>query len=297
MSVTRQSPDQALTAASTSRFVQTTKWRLHINEAGQGHPLIMLHGAGPGAGGWTNFSRNIGELSKKYRVILMDFPGFNQSDEFDPESGERHAANAEAVKLLMDELKIEKATLIGNSLGGFATLMFSSLYNNRISQAILMGTPAPMIGPPHFYSPGGVSEGLKILWETYADPSPENFLKLVNIMVYDGSFATKELAHERSDQAKLNLKHLSNWIKGLPLIAQATPEMKSLWEKLSQMQTPTMVIHGRDDRVVSVENGLRNAALIPNSTLVVFNRCGRWAQIEHAEKFNSLVDTFLRTTA
>ncbi|MBI2739961.1 MAG: alpha/beta fold hydrolase [Rhodospirillales bacterium] len=289
-----RSSEQVLTAASTSRFVQTKKWKLHINEAGKGHPLIMLHGAGPGAGGWTNFSHNIGALSNKYRVILMDFPGFNKSDEFDPESGERHAANAEAVKLLMDELKIEKATLIGNSLGGFATLMFSSLYNDRIDRAILMGTPSPMIGPPHFYSPAGVSEGLKVLWETYADPSPENFLRLVNIMVYDGSFATKELAKERSDQAKLNLKHLSNWIKGLPLIAQATPEMKSLWEKLSQMQTPTLVIHGRDDRVVGVENGLRNAALIPNATLVVFNRCGHWAQIEHAGKFNALVDTFLR---
>ncbi len=64
-----------LTQESTSRFVQTSKWSIHINEAGSGHPVLMMHGSGPGATGWSNFHQNLKVLSARYRVIAMDFPG------------------------------------------------------------------------------------------------------------------------------------------------------------------------------------------------------------------------------
>ncbi|HEY8351682.1 MAG TPA: alpha/beta hydrolase, partial [Sphingomonadales bacterium] len=60
---------------------------------------------------------------------------------------------------------------------------------------------------------------------------------------------------------------------------------------------PALIIHGRDDRVVPVEHSLRTAALMPNATLMVFNHCGHWAQLEHADKFNGLVDGFITATA
>ena len=70
-----------LTERSTSRYIQLEDMRLHYNEAGQGETVIMLHGGGPGASGWSNFSRNIGSLVESgYHVILLDFPGFNKSD-------------------------------------------------------------------------------------------------------------------------------------------------------------------------------------------------------------------------
>jgi 2-hydroxy-6-oxonona-2,4-dienedioate hydrolase len=64
-------------------------------------------------------------------------------------------------------------------------------------------------------------------------------------------------------------------------------------EDLTQVQIPTLLIHGRDDRVVSFENSLLLLSHIPNSRLVLLNRCGHWAQVEHADEFNRLVTDFI----
>ena len=64
-------------------------------------------------------------------------------------------------------------------------------------------------------------------------------------------------------------------------------------ESLMQVKIPAMLIHGRDDRVVHYEHSLQLASVIPNSRLVLLNRCGHWAMIEHAAEFNRLVVDFI----
>jgi 2-hydroxy-6-oxonona-2,4-dienedioate hydrolase len=274
-----------ITEESTSRSVQTAEWKLHYYEAGSGYPIIMLHGTGPGATGWSNFSQNIRALCAKYRVIALNFPGWGQSDPFDPSKEWRTAANARAVKLLMDALGIDKAALVGNSMGGMAAVQFTIDYPERISHLITMGAGLPGV---NLFQPGGVTEGLRIIRETYEQPTPENFRRLVSIMVYDSSFVTDELCALRSRAALANPTHLRNWLK-----PPAPAPLIDYVGVLSQRTLPALIIHGRDDRVVPLEGSLRLNAVLPNSCLVVFNRCGHWAQIEHAEEFNRLVDTFI----
>ena len=74
-----------LTDEATSKFARVREngldIQLHYNDAGQGPVVIMSHGGGPGAAGWSNFNRNIGAFVEGgYRVILLDSPGFNKSD-------------------------------------------------------------------------------------------------------------------------------------------------------------------------------------------------------------------------
>nr|WP_252975636.1 alpha/beta fold hydrolase [Janibacter melonis] len=69
-----------LTYDSTSRMVQTRQWRIHVNEAGSGPAVFLLHGSGPGATGWSNFSQNIPALARDHRVIAVDMPGWGESD-------------------------------------------------------------------------------------------------------------------------------------------------------------------------------------------------------------------------
>ena len=282
----------SVTEEATSRFVQTSKWRLHYNEAGQGHPVIMLHGMGPGATAWSNFHQNFQELAKHYRVILLDFPGWGKSDAFDCSSVSRAVANAEAVKLLMDGLGIEKAALVGNSMGGGCVLQFMASYPDRISHAVTMG--AGLFAIPNIFSPGGFTEGIRTLMEAYADPSPENFRRLVKVMVFDASFVTDELTRQRSKGALANREHLTNVLKA-PMGRGGGPfaGVEEVMSKLVQSQTPTLMIHGRDDRVVPMEVSLRTSALIPNSRVMILNRCGHWAQVEHAAEFNCVLAGFL----
>jgi 2-hydroxy-6-oxonona-2,4-dienedioate hydrolase len=269
----------AITEQSTQKFVQAAKWRVRYHEAGQGHPVILLHGSGPGATAWSNFGPNIEVLAKKYRVIALDFPGWGLSDPFDPDTGARFTVNMEVVIGLMDALKIERAAVIGNSMGGIASQMLTAYHPNRISHCITMGAPAPG-GPQVFYQPLGLTEGLKILFETYRVPSAENMRKLVEIK-------------QRADNAAANQDHLKNFLKGLASMHIDAVGRDDLVHALEKSTVPALIIHGRDDRVVPVEHSLRTAALMPNATLVVFNRCGHWAQLEHADKFNGLVDGFI----
>lgn len=281
-----------ITEQTTSRFVNTKRWRLHYNEAGTGYPVIMLHGTGAGATGWSNFHQNVAGLAANFRVIVLDFPGWGQSDVFDCSEESRGSANAEAVKLLMDELGVEKAALVGNSMGGGATLDFMATYPDRISHAVTMG--AGIFAAPGIFTPGGLSEGLRIIVETYRNPTQENFRRLVEVMVYDSSFVTDALTKQRSDAALAQRDHLANWLKA-PWGRAKGPfgGIEDLMSKLARSKVPTMMIHGRDDRTVPMEATMRTVSLIPNSRAVILNRCGHWAQVEHRDEFDRLVTSFV----
>ena len=277
-----------LTDEATSRTVQTRSWKIHYNEAGQGHPLILLHGSGAGASGWSNFRPNIGVLADDFRVLAMDAPGWGRSDAALPQDYD----HPNAVLELMDALGIEKAALVGNSMGGMTAVTFAARYPDRISHLVTMG-PGAFVGIPTLFGAGdGPSEGLKVLAEGYRNPTAQTMKKLVEIMTYDASFATDELAQERADAAVARPDHLANWLEGMagggPVRTAATVE------QVMSIRTPALLIHGRDDRVVHYEHSLRLVSTIPDSRLVLFNRCGHWAQLEHAAEFNRLVADFIR---
>lgn len=282
-----------ITEASTGKFVQTKKWKFHINEAGSGQPLILLHGGGPGASGWSNYQNNISALSKKYHVILPDVPGYGKSDEFtDTESVTNR--QTESILLLMDAMGIEKAVLCGNSMGGLLALNFAANYGDRISHLITMGTGLPS-GLPLSLSPAGPGPGIKTLLQTFRDPTPANFRLLCEAMLFDPSNITEELLKERSDTALSNQAHLDNFLN-LIASGKMLPNPKEgaeLAARLSQVKTPALIMHGRDDRVMSFEGSLRIVSVLQNSQLLLFNRCGHWVQLEHANMFNTMVDAFL----
>src|SRR4051794_40591794 len=173
----------SITQESSRKLIKTPEFTVEINDAGEGYPIIMLHGTGPGANGWSNFAPNIVPLSEKYRVIGMTMPGWGQSTEIDPSKEPRTKAHARAVKQVMDELKLPKAAFVGNSMGGGITQQFAIDYPDRISHFITMGSGAPGV---NMFAPQGMgTEGLRIIRETYEDPSPANFRRLVTVMVYD----------------------------------------------------------------------------------------------------------------
>ncbi|WP_233862266.1 alpha/beta fold hydrolase [Paraburkholderia adhaesiva] len=276
-----------LNQAETSRTVKTKDWTLHYQEAGQGHPVILLHGSGPGATGWSNFSGNIEALAKQFHVYAVDMPGWGQSDAATVEQLD----HVEAAIQFMDALGIERAAFVGNSMGGQTSLRLATEHPNRISHLITMGPPVGRM-PTLFGAGDGPSEGLKTLIHAYQDPSPENMRRLVEIMVFDKArFATPELCKARSDAALARPEHLSNYVAGLPKGAPLPKWVKP--ELLSSIKVPTLLIHGRDDRVVSFETSLFLLANIPNSRLVLLNRCGHWAMIEHPEEFNRVVGDFI----
>jgi 2-hydroxy-6-oxonona-2,4-dienedioate hydrolase len=274
----------ALTQESTSRFIETKKWRIHYNEAGTGHPVILLHGSGPGASGWSNFSPNLGALGERFHAMALDMPGWGESDTVTFEERD----HSEALLLFLDSLEIERATIVGNSMGGMTAIRFAVDHPDRMSHLVTMGAPFP--GAIAMSPGGGPSEGLAALQAAYIDPSPENFTRLVGVMAFDARFATPELAAERSRNALARPDHIDNFVKGM---RGGVPGFFGLAPELAKVELPTLIFHGRDDRTISFEHALHNVAIIKNSRLVLFNRCGHWVQLEHADEFNRMLTDFV----
>lgn len=279
-----------LSESSTSKYAQIKEGNLdikvHYNDAGSGETVIMLHGGGPGAGGWSNYSRNIGPLADAgYRVILLDTPGFNKSDPIVMDVA-RDIVNAAAVKGLMDVLGIEQAHLVGNSMGGASSLRFALEYPDRLGKLILMG-------------PGGCGqsimvpqplEGIRHLSNLFQNPSLEALRKMIDVFVYDPSRITDDLIKERFDNMMRNDGiHLKNWVS-----SRAKSMHGDMSPRFPEIKAKTLCIWGRDDRFLPLDHGLKVLAGIPDSRLHIFNKCGHWAQWEYADEFNRLVIDFLK---
>jgi len=281
--VTTSKPALELTAEATSRFVRTPTYRMHYYEAGEGDPLVLLHGSGPGATGWTNFRSNIAHFATSRRVLAVDMPGWGESDPQTHETGYDHPA---ALLEFLDMLGIDRVSIIGNSMGGTTALEFALHHPDRVAKIIALGAPFPGTG---VYLPGnGPSEGQRILQEAYQTPTPENMKRLVRIMCFDPAWATDELSEARSKAVKAHPEHRESYL--------ARPTERpyfTLGPQFRQLAVPVLAIHGRDDRVVGFENSLRLVSTIPDSRLLLVNRCGHWVQIEHAAEFNKVVSSFL----
>jgi 2-hydroxy-6-oxonona-2,4-dienedioate hydrolase len=282
---------QNMTEAATSRFARikegTLELQLHYNDAGAGDPtVVLLHGSGPGASGWSNFNRNVQPLvNAGYRVILMDCPGWSKSDSIVC-TGSRSDLNAQALKGLLDQLGIRKAHLVGNSMGGHSAVAFALANPDRVGRLVLMGGGT---GGTSAFTPGP-TEGIKLIGALYRAPTLENLKRMMNVFVYDTSALTEELMQGRMENMLARKDHLENFVRSSELNPRQFPDVGA---RLGEVANPTLVVWGRDDRFVPIEVGLRLVAGLQDAELHVFSRCGHWVQWEHADKFNRMVIDFL----
>ena len=279
-----------LTFESTSRYAQVRDdMRLHFHEAGVGNPqtVVLLHGGGPGASSWSNFSRNIAVLAKHFHVLAVDQPGYGHSDKH-VEHEQYNRYSATALLNLFDHLKIERADLVGNSLGGGTAVRFALDNPKRAGRLVLMG-------------PGGLSvnlfapdptEGVKLLGRFTADPTRENMEKFLRIMVYDQKLITPELVEERFAIASTPESLAAARAMGKSF-AGADFELGMMWRDVYKLRQRVLLIWGREDRVNPLDGALVALKQIPRVQLHVFGQCGHWAQLEKFDEFNKLTVDFL----
>jgi 2-hydroxy-6-oxonona-2,4-dienedioate hydrolase len=284
----------SITRESTSHMVRVTEgplkdFNIHYNDAGSGEVVAMLHGSGPGASGWSNFNRNVEAFVQAgYRVLLIDQPGWSQSDPIVIEKGARCVYNSAAIKGVLDALKIDKAHLIGNSMGGTTALQFALDHPDRIGKLIVMGGGG--VGQSLFVPMP--PEGIKLILQLYKQPTLDNLKKMLNVFVYDASALTEELMQGRLKSMMDREDHLRNFVQ----TAEVNPhhQFVDFTSRLKEVKAPTLVTWGRDDRFVPLDSGLRLIWGLQDAELHVFSKCGHWAQWEHANKFNRLVLEFLK---
>ncbi len=117
---------------------------------------------------------------------------------------------------------------------------------------------------------------------------------LLDVFAYDRDLVDDDLARLRLDAAtRPGVQEAFSAM--FPAPRQAHVDAMAVDEELVRgIDVPTLVVHGRDDRVIPLETSLRLHELIDDSQLHVFGRCGHWVQIERADDFHRLVIDFLR---
>lgn len=275
--------------ALTERTVTVAGRDIFVAEKGDGPPVVMLHGGGPGASGVSNYSRNIDALARSFRVIVPDMPGYGRSAKYVDHS-DPFGYLGDTIRGLLDELGIGTAHLVGNSYGGAAALRLALDTPRRADRLVLMG-------------PGGIgttrglpTDGLKSLLSYYGGdgPSRDKLATFIRTyLVYDGAAVPDDLIDLRY-QASIDPAVVAN----PPL--QRPAGLRTLWrmdltrdKRLRHLPNPTLVLWGRDDKVNRPAGGPLLLDAMPNAELVMTSHTGHWMQWERAELFNQLVADFL----
>lgn len=239
-------------------------------EAGQGPTVILLHGLGATKETWLP---SVGALSAKYHVYAIDQLGFGHSAK--PTAEYKIGTWVDFLQGFLAAQKLEKATLVGNSLGGWIALDFTLQHPEMVDKLVLVDS-------------AGLTwrQGGKMI-----DLNPATIAAtrtLLESLFYDKKMVTDQFVMQAFTNHMRNSDGytIQRTMAGL---AQASFDD----DKLKTMRTPTLVVWGREDELLAVESAERFHVGIPGARLVVFDHCGHVPQIEKPEEFNRAVLDFL----
>jgi len=236
--------------------------------------VILLHGLGAQAESWA---LTIPSLAQKFHVIAPDQVGFGKSDK--PLLKYRVATYADFLDKFMSELKIEKAHLVGNSMGGWVATLFAIKYPNRVEKIVL--ADAAGIVPANYdinqvyqlnnSTRDEIRANLKLI---FANPALQN-----NEMLVDQFFTQRVIAN---DGYTINA-----------IIESIKRKEDFLNDELGKVAKPTLIIWGKQDGLLPVSDAAIFNKGIKNSELLIFDNCGHVPQFEKAPDFNKAVSEFL----
>jgi pimeloyl-ACP methyl ester carboxylesterase len=274
--------------AAHQKWVQVAGRPVNVIDMGEGDAIVFIHGL---SGAWVNWLENIPHFARDHRVIAMDLPGFGHS----PMPAERISISGygRIVDELLDALGIDRAVVVGNSMGGFIGAEVAIAFGTRVDRLVLVS-----------------AAGISI--EHQRNERVLRYLeRLDDVLILSGGWmATRSAGLARRKRARRQIMRLvAHRAQDLPapLIAEQVmgsgkpgfvPALDALTDypirdRLSEIRCPVLVVWGEEDRLVPVRDAYIFGELIPSSRVVVWPETGHVAMLERPAAFNALVDEFL----
>ena len=248
---------------------------IHYWDVGSGPVVVLVHGLGSRKEG--DWGRVVAPLSQKYRVVALDQIGFGQSDK--PLIDYSIQTYVDFLNEFLHQLKIEKVRLVGESLGGW----ISALYSLETSSDAHMVPVEKLV----LVDAAGLQQSQPI-----PDLNPSTLAgerKLLQVVFYDSSWVTDELVKkDLAERIAANISYTVRSILGNPGLAA-----ERLDGRLGNIHVPTLVLWGKQDALLPIASGERYAKEIPGAKLVSFDKCGHVPPIEKTAEFLSAVTEFL----
>jgi len=264
----------AVGKAQTSKEVLVFGQKIQYVEAGTGPTVILLHGLGGSAQAW---GLNIAPLAEKYHVIVPDQIGFGKSDK--PLVNYRVRTYVDFLDQFCKQLKIERATLVGSSMGGWIATMFTASFPDRVDKLVLVD--AAGYRPPKDFDTRTLI-GL--------NPSTREGMKILIAKVFYNKAFQTDAAVDQAIAARLaagdgyTINSLTeSIIRGEDFLDEIVKTIKR----------PTLIVWGRQDGLVPLADGERFNKDIAGSKMIVIDQCGHVPNTEKPGEFNAAVLKFL----
>ncbi|WP_174727591.1 alpha/beta fold hydrolase [Mesobacillus harenae] len=256
------------TVSFIEEIVEISGVKTHVYTAGEGEPLLWMHGAG----GITSILKTFEELARNYKVYLVDHPGFGLSEKKEERFIDFTDYNY-FYRDFLDHYSLDKVHLVGHSLGGRMAVEFAISHPHRVNKLVLISASGLYI------------EGVKRTDIFIHQPE-----KRPALYFYNPKYAEDMLRKEKSEEEK------SIEVKNLTMFARLT------WEKsdnrkfpflLRYVTAPTCIIWGENDEVLPVEHGKVFEEHIQNAKLYILQKCGHIPHVEQEEQCIGIIQNFL----
>jgi pimeloyl-ACP methyl ester carboxylesterase len=263
--------------------------RVNYVELGSGPPLVFVHGL---AGCWQNWLENIPHFSRSHRVIAVDLAGFGESEL--PQEEISIPGYGRFIDSFLGEIDIERAVVVGNSMGGFISAETAISHPDRVEKLVLVDAAG---GPT---------------LREWNDRHGASFMRAMRLFqpVVAASLARRESLVRRPGLRKLMLYKVAAHPDrlapelcyevanggGKPGFFDALKAISDydFWERTPQIRCPTLIVWGQDDEIVPVADAFEYEALIRNARTVIFDDTGHVPMLERPAAFNRVIDEFLQ---
>ncbi|MFL6214840.1 MAG: alpha/beta fold hydrolase [Blastocatellia bacterium] len=275
-----------LLIASTATFAQASAQapadktatvfgaKIHYLEAGSGPAVILLHGLG---GDTSNWALTIAPLAAKFRVIVPDQIGFGRSDK--PLLNYRVATLVDFLDGFMKQVGVERASLVGNSLGGFTAAAFALAHPEKVERLVLVD--AAGFAMPKDFDPRTLNA---------LNPSTREQAKTILSMIFYNKQYTTDAAVDMMLTRRVAAGDGYTVQRFIDSIAHGEDMLDG---RLGGIKQPTLIVWGREDQLTPMWMAERFKKEINGSEIVVFDKCGHVPQMEKAAEFNAAVMKFL----
>jgi len=282
-SLTERPVMNATTRPSSPPFGRIAKLpsghEMHYLEQGKGPAVVLIHGSGPGANGYSNFKRNIAPIAEAgYRVLVPDMIGFGWSSKPDID----YPLDLFVTTLLefLDGVGVKRCTLVGNSLGGAIAIRTSLDRPGLVEKLVMMGTGGIESRETYFAMPGIRAMVSQFVGAGFDRPG---LRELLEMLAFDPRVVDDALLEERW-----------NVLQTQPKAVLARMLIPDLSPRLIEIRCPVLGFWGVEDHFCPVSGANKILAAVGDGRMVLLAHCGHWAMLEYPDLFNRYVVDFLR---
>ena len=244
-----------------------------------GETIVMVHGFGANKDNWLRMARH---FTERYHVIVPDLPGFGDSSR--PAGSYDVGTQAERLGDILDALGIDQAHLLGNSMGGHIAALFAARYPSRVRSLALFANAG--IDSPN------KSELYRLLQSGGANPlvvrQPEDFQKLLQFVFFEPPYLPESLKRYLGERAMANAAHHDQ------VFQQLVERYIPLEPELPRIQAPTLLLWGRQDRVLDVSSIDVMQPLLQKPSVMIMDSVGHAPMLERPQESALLYRHFLQ---